>query len=129
MFEHQKPEVFQRFLVLGFWSTFFVYFRCKEWPYKDVFYGEGTRISAHEDFDSSFSFFVCHNIENIRKMSTKNIRKTSGDREPFKNLLEVFQRFSNVVLFKRTTFENLKPLKNLFENLFRIFEFQDKTVI
>ena len=38
--EHQKPEVFQRFfrgfsgvfqgfLILGFWSTFFVYFRCK----------------------------------------------------------------------------------------------------
>ena len=33
MFEHQKPEVFpevfQRFLILGFRSTFFVYFRCK----------------------------------------------------------------------------------------------------
>ena len=62
-------------------------------------------------------------------MSTKNLRKTSGDREPFKNLLKDFKRFSNVVLFKRTRFENLKPLKNLFENLLRIFEFQNKTVI
>ena len=57
-------------------------------------------------------------IKNRRKMSTKNLRKTSGDREPFKNISEVFQS-------KRTTFENLKPLKNLFENLLRMFEFQN----
>ena len=88
-----------------------------------------------------FSNFLCtyetRNVPHLHRKYTKNVDqkppknlwKTSGDREPFKNLLEVSQRFSNVVLFKRTTFENLKPLKNLFENLFRIFEFQDKTVI
>ena len=40
----------------GFWFFFVAY---KEWP-KDAFYGGRTRMSAHEDFDSSFSFFVCY---------------------------------------------------------------------
>ena len=85
----------------------------------------------------------CHKIENMadvqyiprfvdyyekcRPKTSEKPLKTSGDREPFKNFREVFH--SNVVLSKRTTFENLKPLKNHFENLLRIFEFQETTVI
>ena len=34
-----------------------------------------------------------------------------------------------VSIIRTTTFENLKPLKNLFQNLLRIFEFQVKAVI
>ena len=45
---HTNFSIFCRF---GF---FFVY--DKEWP-KDAFCGERIRMSAHEDFDSSFSFY------------------------------------------------------------------------
>ena len=46
----------------------------------------------------------------IRKMSTENLSRTS---------------FSNVVLLKRTTFENRKPLKNQrFFRGFSVFDFR-----
>ena len=45
----------------------------------------------------------------IRKMSTENLSRTS---------------FSNVVLLKRTTFENRKPLKNLLKTSFTLSNFK-----
>ena len=64
---HTNFSIFRRF---GF---FFVY--DKEWP-KDASYGEGTRMSAYEDFDSSFSFSVCY-----KKWPYRRRKKNQNDKE------------------------------------------------
>ena len=123
----RSPKVFQRFF-RGFWSTFFVYFRCygahgfgfKTWNRVLFFYvNSWSTIRKLLDFLRPFLivpetrniFFrysvmifrifrdgniSCQYTKNVDQKPLKNLWKTSGDREPFKNLLEVFQRFSYV---------------------------------